>query len=218
MSLIFHAHPLSSYCWKALIALYEKELDFEFRLLDLGDPDSRAAFAALWPIAKMPVLEDADRGAVVPETSIIVDYLDAHHPGAIRLVPEEADAARDVRLWDRIFDLYVQGPMQRIVGDRLRPADKRDAFGVEEARAALATALNLVEREAAGRARPWARGEAFTLADCAAAPALFYADKVMPLAGTWPEALALLERLKARPSVARVLVEAGPWLQYFPAG
>jgi glutathione S-transferase len=216
MSLILHAHPLSSYCWKALIALHEKQLDFEFRLLDLGDPDARAAFAALWPIAKMPVLEDSGRGVVVPETSIIIDYLDAHHPGAIRLVPEEADAARDVRLWDRIFDLYVQGPMQRIVGDRLRPEDKRDAFGVEEARAALATALNLVDREAAGKT--WARGEAFTLADCAAVPALFYADKVMPLARTWPEALALLERLKARPSVARVLVEAEPWFKYFPAG
>jgi glutathione S-transferase len=164
----------------------------------------------------MPVLEDQGRGIVVPETSIIIDYLDAHHPGAIRLVPEEADAAREMRLWDRISDLYVQGPMQRIVGDRLRPEDKRDAFGVEESRAALAKALDLVDREAKGKT--WSRGDAFTLADCAAAPALFYADKVMPLAGTWPEALALLERLKARPSVARVLAEAEPWFKYFPAG
>ena len=216
MSLILHAHPLSSYCWKALIALYEKQLDFEFHMLDLGDADARAAFAALWPIGKMPVLEDRDRGAVVPETSIIVDYLDFYHPGAIRLVPEETDAARDVRLWDRIFDLYVQTPMQRIVGDRLRPQDKRDAHGEDEARAALAKALDMVDREAAGKI--WARGNAFTLADCAALPALFYADKVMPFAGAWPEALGLLERLKARPSVARVLVEAEPWFQYFPAG
>jgi glutathione S-transferase len=216
MSLILHAHPLSSYCWKALIALYEKQLDFEFRMVDFGDPESRAAFAALAPLAKMPVLEDAGRGTVVPETSIIVDYLDAHHPGAIRLVPEDADAARDVRLWDRILDLYVQGPMQRIVGDRLRPEENRDAYGVEESRAALAKALDLVDREVAGKI--WTRGEAFTLADCAALPALFYADKVMPMAGRWPEALALLERLKARPSVARVLVEAEPWFKYFPAG
>jgi glutathione S-transferase len=216
MSLILHAHPLSSYCWKALIALYEKQLDFEFRMVDFGDPESRAAFAALAPLAKMPVLEDAGRGAVVPETSIIVDYLDAHHPGAIRLVPEDADAARDVRLWDRILDLYVQGPMQRIIGDRLRPEEKRDAYGVEESRAALAKALDLVDREVAGKA--WTRGDAFTLADCAALPALFYADKVTPMAGKWPEALALLERLKARPSVARVLVEAEPWFKYFPAG
>jgi glutathione S-transferase len=216
MSLILHAHPLSSYCWKALIALYEKELDFEFRLLDLGDPEARAAFAALWPMAKMPVLEDRARGVVVPETSIIIDYLDAHHPGAIRLVPEAADAARDVRLWDRIFDLYLQGPLQKIVGDRLRAEDMRDGFGVEEARASMARALTMVDRQAAGKT--WARGETFTLADCAAVPALFYADKIMPLAGTWPEALALLERLKARPSVARVLAEAEPWFKYFPAG
>jgi glutathione S-transferase len=215
MKLILHAHPLSSYCWKVLIALYEKEVDFELHQLDLGDPDARAAFAALWPMAKMPVLEDRGRGAVVPETSIIVDYLDAHHPGAIRLVPEGSEAARDVRLWDRIFDLYVQTPMQKIVADRLRPADRKDSFGVEEARVSLATALDMIEREVAGRA--WARGDAFTLADCAASPALFYADKVMPLAGRWPETLALLERLKARPSFARVLAEAEPWFKYFPA-
>ena len=217
MSLILHAHPLSSYCWKALLALYEKELDFEFRLVDLGDPDGRAAFAALWPMAKMPVLEDPARGAVVPETSIIVDYLDAHHPGAIRLVPEETEAARGVRLWDRIFDLYVQGPMQRIVADRLRPTDRRDGFGVEEQRAALAKALDMVDRELAGGERRWVRGDVFTMADCAAAPALFYADKVMPLGESWPEALALLERLKARPSFTRVLAEAEPWFKYFPA-
>jgi glutathione S-transferase len=216
MSLILYAHPLSSYCWKALIALYEKGIDFEFRQVDLGDPESRAALAALWPMAKMPVLEDRARGIAVPETSIIIDYLDAYHPGAIRLIPEAADAARDVRLWDRIYDLYVQTPMQRIVADRLRPQDRRDPFGVEEARAALATALDMIEREVAGKA--WARGDAFTLADCAAVPALFYADKVMPFDGTWPEALALLGRLKGRPSVARVLAEAEPWLQYFPAG
>jgi glutathione S-transferase len=216
MSLILHAHPLSSYCWKALIALYEKGIPFEFRMVDLGNPESRAALAALWPMAKMPVLEDEERGVAVPETSIIVDYLDTHYRGAIGLVPGEADAARDVRLWDRIFDLYLQGPMQRIIADRLRPEEKRDAFGVAEARAALATALNMVDREVTGKT--WARGEAFTLADCAAAPALFYADKVMPFAGNWPEALALLERLKARPSFARVLVEAEPWFKYFPAG
>jgi len=215
MSLILHAHPLASYCWKVLIALYEKEVDFELHQVDLGDPDSRAAFAALWPMAKMPVLEDRARGAVVPETSIIIDYLDAHHPGALRLVPEEPEAARDVRLWDRIFDNYVQTPMQKIVADRLRPPERKDSLGVEEARASLATALDMIEGEVAGK--QWVRGDAFTLADCAASPALFYADKVMPLAGKWPETLALLERLKARPAFARVLVEAEPWFKYFPA-
>jgi glutathione S-transferase len=215
MTLILHAHPLSSYCWKALIALYEKQVEFELRMVDFGDPDGRAAFAALWPLAKMPVLEDRARGAIVPETSIIIDYLDAHHPGAIRLIPDDSETARDVRLWDRIFDLYVHTPMQRIVADRLRPADKRDAYGVNEARAALAKAMDMVDREAAGKS--WARGNAFTMVDCAALPALFYADKVLPFGATWPNASALLKRLKARPSIARVLAEAEPWFQYFPA-
>jgi len=215
MSLILHSHPLSSFCWKVLIALYENRTPFESRLVDLGDSQGRAKFAALWPVAKMPVLEDKARGAVVPETTPIIDYLDAHHPGPVRFVPEEPGRARDVRLWDRVYDLYVQVPMQKIVGDRLRPEDQRDPFGVAEARALLTTALDMVERETAGMT--WARGEDFTLADCAAAPALFYADKVMPLGAGRPNAAALLERLKARPSVARVLAEAEPYFQYFPS-
>ena len=213
MSLVFHGHPLSSYCWKVLIALYENATPFEPRLVDLFSEIDE--YKKIWPIAKMPVIEDRARGEAVAETSIIIDYLDLHYPGPVRFVPADPERARKVRFWDRVHDLYVQGPMQRIVGDRLRPQDKRDAFGVAEARAALATALDMIDREATGKL--WARGETFTLADCAAVPALFYADKVMPLAGTWPEALALLERLKGRPSVARVLVEAEPWFKYFPA-
>lgn len=215
MSLILHYHPLSSYCWKVLIALYENGTEFTPRLVDLGDPNSRAAFAALWPVAKMPVLEEDAHDIVIPETSIIIDYLDRHHRGPVRFVPDDPDRAREVRLWDRIYDLYLQGPMQKIVGDRLRPEGQLDPFGVAEARTLLATALGMVETHMADRR--WATGEDFTLADCAAAPALFYADKVMPLGSLYPNALALLERLKARPSFARVLEEAGPWFQYFPS-
>jgi glutathione S-transferase len=215
MSLVLHYHPLASFCWKVLIALYENGTEFTPKLVDLGDPDSRAAFAALWPMAKMPVLEDPERGIAVPETSIIIDYLDRHHEGPVRFVPEDPDRAREVRLWDRIFDNYVQVPMQKIVGDRLRPEGQHDPFGVAEARTLLATALGMVERQTADRR--WATGDDFTLADCAAAPALFYADKVAPLAASHPVALAFLERLKARPSFARVLEEAGPWFRYFPS-
>jgi glutathione S-transferase len=216
MSLVYHFHPLSSFCWKPLIALYENGTAFEPRIVDLGDPDSRAALAALWPIAKMPVLEDEAHALVIPETSIIIDYLDRHHRGPIRFVPEDPDRAREVRLWDRIYDLYVQGPMQRIVFDRLRPEGQKHAVGVEEARQSLVTALGVVENHMADRR--WATGDDFTLADCAAAPALYYADKVMPLAGTWSNALALLERLKERPSFARVLDEAAPYAHFFPEG
>jgi len=215
MSLIFHGHPLSSYCWKVLIALYENATPFEQVLVNLGDPDSRAVFAALWPIAKMPVLEDRARGEVVAETTIIIDYLDRHYSGPVRFVPEDPERARRTRFWDRVYDLYVQGPMQKIVLDRLRGEGEHDPVGVAEARAQMATALAMVEREIVGRS--WSMGEDFTLADCAATPALYYADKVAPLAGDYPNALALLERLKARPSVARVLDEAAPYFHYFPA-
>ena len=215
MSLILHYHPLSSYCWKVLIPLYENGTPFEPKMLNPGDPVERAEFTALWPLAKMPVLEDKGRGAVVGETSIIIDYLDAHYPGPVRFVPEDAEQARAVRLWDRIYDLYLQTPMQKIVGDRIRSEGVRDPFGVAEARTQLAHGLDIVEAEVAGKA--WAAGKDFTLADCAAMPALFYADKVMPMAGRWPNAVALLDRLKTRPSVARTLAEAEPFFQYFPA-
>jgi len=215
MSLVYHYHPLSSFCWKALIALYENDTPFEPTIVDFGDPNSRAALAALWPVAKIPVLEDRTHWRAIAETSIIIDYLDRHHRGPVRFVPEDPDLAREVRLLDRIYDLYVQGPMQKIVGDRLRPEGQKDRFGVEEARRLLAVALGMIDAQVAERR--WAAGETFTLADCAAAPALFYADKVMPLAGVYPNALALLERLKARPSFARVLDEAEPYFQYFPA-
>jgi glutathione S-transferase len=214
MSLVFHGHPLSSYCWKVLIALYENATPFEQVLVNLGDTDSRAAFAALWPIAKMPVIEDRARGEVVAETSIIIDYLDLHYPGPIRFVPTDPERARKIRFWDRVYDLYVQGPMQRIVGDRLRPAGQKDPFGVAEARTLLATPLGMVERELGGSS--WAAGDDFTLADCAALPALHYADKVAPFGDAYPNALALLERLRARPSVARVLAEAEPYAHFFP--
>ena len=215
MSLVFHGHPLSSFCWKVLIALYENGTAFEFKLIgNLFDPEERAALAALWPIAKIPVLEDRGRRKVIAETTTIIEYLDFHHSGPVRFVPEDAEAGRETRFWDRVYDLYVQVPMQKVVGDRLRPEGQRDPVGVAEARALLRTALGMVDPQVAGKS--WSTGEAFGLADCAALPALFYADKIAPIAADFPNAAAYLERLKARPSVARVLAEAEPWFQYFP--
>ncbi|MBI1685781.1 glutathione S-transferase family protein [Caulobacter hibisci] len=214
MALILHAHPLSSFCHKALVALYELDLPFEQRMVNFGDPDSAAAFRALWPVAKMPVLEDTARGQVVPESSILIEYLQLHHPAAVRLIPEDPAAALEVRARDRFFDLHVQVPMQKIVNDRIRPGDAKDPHGLAEAKAALSTALDLVERDMA--TRTWAAGEAFSLADCAAAPALFYTDKVMPFLPDRPNAAAYLERLKARPSYARALEEAAPYFAMFP--
>ncbi|NEX92964.1 glutathione S-transferase family protein [Caulobacter sp. 17J65-9] len=214
MSLTFHFHPLSSFCWKALIALYENGAQFDAVVVNLGDPDSAAAFRALWPLAKMPVLVDAAHGRTLPETSIIIEHLDRHYPGPRPLLPTDEDARLDARLWDRLFDLYVHQPMQRIVGDRLRAEAERDPRGVADARAQLEAAYDLVEARMAGRA--FAAGDAFSLADCAAAPALFYAGIVHPFAEGRPNTSAYFERLLERPSFQRVLAEARPWFEWFP--
>ncbi|GGL09226.1 glutathione S-transferase family protein [Caulobacter rhizosphaerae] len=216
MSLTLHMHPLASYCWKVLIALYENDTPFEARLVDLSDPAVVAAFKTLWPTAKMPLLVDKARDRTVPETSIIIEYLQTAYPGPVRFIPDHAEAALRVRLLDRLFDNYVQESMQKIVGDRIRPADAKDPHGVAHARAQLAMAYDLLEGQLAGRT--WAAGEAFGLADCAAAPALFYANKVAPLGGSHPTVSAYLDRLLARPSFARVLQEAEPYFAMFPTG
>jgi glutathione S-transferase len=219
MSLTLHAHPLSSFCWKVLIGLYENDTPFTNAMVNLGDPAGREAFRKLSPMGKMPALRDdksseGARDETVNETSVILDYLDLHYPGPVRFVPVNADAAWRMRFWDRFFDHYIHHPMQRIVADRLRPKESKDGFGVDEAYAQLATACDHLEQELAD-GRTWMLGD-FGLADCAAMPALFYADKVQALGERWPNCLAYLERLKARPSVQRVLTEAEPFFQYFP--
>ena len=214
MSLVLHYHPLSSFCHKVLIALYENELPFTANIVDLGDPGQRAEFLALWPIGKFPVLQDVASGKLVPESSIIIEYLEQHHPGKERLIPDDPGQARETRLRDRFFDLYVHEPMQKIVGDRLRPEGAKDPHGVDHARKTMRTALGMLETDMASRT--WAAGETFGLADCAAAPALFYADKVMPIATDYPNMKAYLDRLMQRASYARVLREAEPYFAMFP--
>jgi glutathione S-transferase len=212
MSLTLYFHPLSSFCWKSLIALYDAGVDFESRVVNLGDPADKAAFEAVWPLAKFPVLRDAARNQTVPESSIIVDYLAQYYPAAASLLPADPDAARQVRLLDRLIDSYIHLPFQGIVSERLRPEGQHDPFGVERARANVRQGYDLIAPMIAG---PWAMGETFTLADCAALPALYYADYAVSL-DAWPGLRAYLERLKARPSIARVLTEAEPFFQYFP--
>ncbi len=213
MTLKLYYHPLSSFCWKALIALYENDTPFEKVLVNFGDPASRDAFLEVWPVGQFPVLNDGARDWLVPESSIIVEYLDQHYPGHTRFIPADPDKARQVRMRDRFFDLHVHIHMQKITGDRIRPEGKSDPFGVEQARARMSTALGLIEVDIG---EGWAMGEAFTLADIAAAPALFYADKITPLKDNHPKANAYLERLKARPSFARTLKEAEPYFHMFP--
>jgi glutathione S-transferase len=218
MSLTLHYHPLSSFCWKVLVALYENGTPFAPNSVDLGDPEERAALLKLWPIGKFPVLRDEARNETVPESTIIIDYLDRHYPGRTSFIPENAELARQTRLRDRFFDLYVHLPMQKIVGDRLRPADRKDPHGVEEARARLRTSYDMIDQHMAqGRARgPWMMGEAFTLADCSAWPALFYGNMAEPFGASRKHLTAYVERLKVRPSVARVMEQAEPYFHMVP--
>lgn len=214
MTLRLHLHPLSSYCWKAIVAFYDTGVPFESVMLNLGDPAERARFYALWPMGKMPVLEDTATGLVLPETSLIVEHLARTQASAAGLVPTDWDAVCEVRLLDRVFDSYVQGPMQRITNILLRPAEAADRFGIDQAKRELLSAYSFLEQRLAGRT--WAAGEAFTLADCAAAPALFYGDMRQPIPAEHANLTAFKRRLEARPSVARALAEAQPYLHMVP--
>lgn len=213
--LVLHGHPLSTFCMKVAMALYEMGTPFRHELVDFGDPASRERLFGLWPLGKIPVLRDEARDETVPETSAIIEYVSVHYPGKTELLPRSPDLAWRARLAERIFDLHVQVPMQKIVGDRLRAEGAHDPTGVGEAREALARALDLVETQMAQRR--WTLGEAFSVADCAAAPALYYADKVLPFGATHPQAWSYLERLRERPSFARTLTEAEPYRDLFPA-
>jgi glutathione S-transferase len=214
MTLALYYHPLASFCHKVLIALYESGAPFEARMVDFGNEEASAAFLALWPVGKIPVLRDEARDRTIPETSIIIEYLVQHAPGAAPLIPADPDLAREARLWDRFFDLYVSVPMQKIVIDTFRPAGANDPRGVAEARSMLAMAYGMIERQMAGRT--WAAGESFTMADCSAAPALFYSRTLVPFGGSHPNTAAYFERLVERPSFARTLKEAQPYFKNYP--
>ncbi|AYC31857.1 glutathione S-transferase family protein [Pseudomonas cavernae] len=209
-----YAHPFSSYCQKVLIALYENELPFELCQLGPDNPAVAAEHAALWPLKRMPLL--LDRGRTVPESSIIIEYLDLHHPGPVRMLPADPRAALDVRLLDRFFDNYVMTPMQKFVFDSFRDEDQHDRQGVADAGALLDTAYAWLDAHMAER--EWAAGDTFGLADCAAAPALFYADWVRPIDTAFANLRAYRQRLLARPSFARAVDEARPYRELFPLG
>ncbi len=213
MSLELFLHPLSSYCHKVLIAFYENEIPFEAKRVD--DPAVGREWERLWPLKHFPVLRDVRRGRVVPESTIIIEYLQTHFPGRAQLIPEDPDLAWQVRFRDRFFDQYLHTPMQKFSGDHFRPEGKKDPYGLEQARAEFVKALGMLDAEMAHKT--WAMGDTFTMADCAAAPAIFYGDRFFgPFRGTHPNALAYLDRLMARPSYARALEEAKPFMHLLP--
>jgi glutathione S-transferase len=209
MSLTLYAHPFAAYCWKVLIALYENATPFTYRVVE-----DMAEIEALWPIKKFPLLRDGD--ATVVESSVIIEHLMHRYPGPMRLIPEGIDAALNVRFMDRFFDNYMLTPMQKLVLDRLRVQGEHDPKGVADARTMMNNAYAWLDRQVIQTA--WATGDHFTMADCAAAPALFYADWVHPIGDRYPGVSAYRARLLARPSVARTIDEARPYRKLFPLG
>lgn len=214
MTLFLYYHPFSSYCQKALMALYEKGVPFHPYLVDLGDARAKAELAAIWPYAKFPVLHDLEAAVTLPEATIIAEYVDGLSQAGPRLIPADPVEARSIRLFDRMLDNYLHAPLQKIVSDRLRPEGKGDPVGVEEARATLATTYQLLERRVAPNS--WIGHRDFTLADCAAAPPLFYASRLAPL-DRYPRLADYLSRVMERPSFRRCLDDARFFRPYFPA-
>lgn len=213
MALQLYTHPLSSYCHKVLIALYELGLPFEAKLLNPGNPSEREAFLQLWPTGKIPLL--VDDGQVVPETSVMIEYLQLHHAPAAQLLPSDPALCLQARLWDRLSDSYVMTPVQAIVAQQLREPEARDAQAVASAKATLTMAYGMMEQRLAD-GREWIAGPLFSIADCAATPALFYASTLVPFEDSQTHLRAWFERLVTRPSVQRVLEDATPWFQYYP--
>lgn len=212
-TLTLHYHPLSSYCHKVLIAVDVLGIELDKRLLNLSDAQERADFLALWPTGKMPLLVDS--GRPIPETSIIIEHLQRHHARTgHQLIPPDPDAAHDVRLWDRLSDLYVMTPMQAFTSDLLRAKQDRDPAGVTRAQETLLMAYALMDGHLDGRS--WITGDRFTMADCAAAPALFYALAYVPLPSPHRQLAAYVERLMAHPPVARTIDQARPFFKFFP--
>ncbi|MFT3926886.1 MAG: glutathione S-transferase family protein [Myxococcales bacterium] len=214
MSLTLLFHPLSSFCQKVLMGLYELDTPFTKQVVDLFDDEQRRALEKLWPIGKFPVLRDEARDVTVAESNIILEYLDQSVAVRESLIPQDRDAARECRMRDRFFDLYMNTPVGKIVTDKLRPEPARDLYGVEQAKAQLETAYVIADDWL--RTGPWALGESFSMADCAAAPALLYANYVVPFRERFTHLAAYYDRLAARPSFARVLSEARPYWSMFP--
>jgi len=208
------AHPFASYCQKVLIALYENGTDFTYRKFGPEDPTAMSELAQLWPLKKFPVL--LDEGQTYVESSVIIEHLAIRYPGAVELIPKDRQGALEVRMMDRFFDNYVMTPMQRIVADFMRATSDRDPLGVKEARSLLDSAYGWLNGVMTKRA--WASGADFSLADCAAAPSLFYSDWVHEIRDEYPQVRAYRARLLARPSVARTVDEGRPFRQFFPPG
>ncbi|HET6536042.1 MAG TPA: glutathione S-transferase family protein [Sphingomicrobium sp.] len=212
MTLQVFGHPFSSYTQKVLIPLWADNTPFDYRMVAPDHPENGEELKRHSPFGQFPLLIDGD--TAVFESTPIIEYLQACHPGRNCWIPE-GEPGRRVRFLDRFFDLHVMNNMQAVVGEALRPEESRDPYGVTKARERLHVAYDWLEGQIG---EEWAAGDAFTLADCSAAPSLFYADWVEEIGGTRPRLKAYRARLLAHPVVARAVDEGRPYRSYFPLG
>lgn len=208
--LTLYGHPISSFTWKVLTALYENDTPFEFLTVD---QDTYADFIAKWPMGKFPILLDSNRNSMITETAVIIEYLDAYHPGRTQFVPKQFNSALEVRRWDRICD-HLNVTMSKTAVDNIRPEGRRDPYGVEEAKRIMRGIYGVIETQLGDR--EFIVGDSFTMADCAGAPALWYSVRNAPLDGGYPRIEAYLERLKTRPSFAKALKQSEPLFHLYP--
>jgi glutathione S-transferase len=214
MPLTLYGHPFSSYTQKVLIALYENATPFEFRCIGPETPEHVDEWLRRWPLQKFPMLLDGERQVV--ETPIVIEYLQIAHPGPVKLIPDDPMAALDVRFLDRVFDLHVMDAMQVAVAAKLGQVPMKSEDGLVLAKERLERAYAWLDSHLAGRT--WAAGEAYTLADCAASPSLFYADWTHRIPEQYANLRAYRARLLARPSFARAVDEARYFRPNFPLG
>jgi glutathione S-transferase len=208
--LTLYGHPISSFTWKVLTALYENATPFESVTVD---ENTYADFIAKWPMGKFPILLDSDRKKMITETSVVIEYLDIYYPGPTRFIPKDIDTALEVRRWDRVFD-HLNTTMSKVVLDNIRAEGQHDPVGVEEAKRVIHGIYGVVETQLGER--EFIAGDSFTMADCSAEPALWYGARNVPLEGKYPRIAAYRERLIARPSFARALKECEPLFHLYP--
>ncbi|MCW7504562.1 glutathione S-transferase family protein [Leptospira paudalimensis] len=213
-NLLLYYHPLASFCHKVLIALYENGTEFEPRFVDLSEEESRSELFAYWPVGKIPLLRDRMRNQIIPETSVIIEYISEYYPGTANLLPTPTQESIGVRLWDRFFDLYISDSVQKIVLDRIRPEGQKDPFGVERAYERLPVAYGMLEKEL--DTKNYIVSDTFTMAECSAVPALFYSDTLLSFRNGYPKLTNYFERLLEKDSVKRTLDEAEPYFHMYP--
>ena len=213
MTIELFIHPFSSYCQKAITAFYENGTPFTARQLEPEGGPNSDELKRIWPIGKFPVLREGER--VVPEATSIIEYLEVHHPGPVRFIPDDPDAAVEVRMMDRFFDNYVASPQQKLIFDRIRPEEHRNPADVADGQAMLDKAYAWLDERMA--TREWAAGD-FGLADLSAGPQLFYADWTHPMNGRFPNVAAYRQRLIERPAFAQAIDEARYFRPFFPGG